>query len=200
MPPVSHTLAFVALCLIVVAAARTDILTDKVPNRLTYPAMLGGVLFWTIIGGLHGGFDGGLTSILNGMWLGWQWGMGGLLAGLLPYMILVFALGGLGGGDAKLMGVVGAVSGSWEVVVGTSVYAMFVALVMGLIVMFRMGLVQQTLQRIWGAALMSGARVRPRLDFEDSPRIAFALAIACGAVISGAEWLLGVSMPWQGWV
>lgn len=202
MPPVSHILAYVALCLIVMAAARIDILTDKVPNRLTYPAMLGGVFFWMIIGGIHGSSDGdgGFVAILNGMWVGWQWGFGGLVAGLLPYVILVFALGGLGGGDAKLMGVVGAISGSWQVVVGTSVYAMIVALVMGLIVMVRMGLFQRTMQRIWGAALMSGARVRSRLEFEDSPRIAFAVAIAGGAVISGAEWLLGVSMPWQGWV
>ena len=192
MLEIATVIAFAVLCLVVIIAAVMDLKTGLVPNRLTYPAMLGGVLFWTIIGAIEGG--------LTGAWIGWQWGFGGLLVGLVPYMILVFVFGGLGGGDAKLMGSVGAISASWQCVVATSIYAMAIALVMALWIMFRQGLVRQTLQRLWGAFLIAGARGKPKLTHEDSPRIAFAFAIAVGAVISGVELMLGIALPWTGWM
>ena len=147
----------------------------------------------------HQGAEGGSTTItvvVDATFVV----MGGLLAGLVPYLILVFFFGGLGGGDAKLMGAVGAISASWQCVVATSVVAMAFALVLAIIIMIRQGIIRRTLSRLWGAFLMAGVRVKPNLDHQDSPRIAFALAIAVGAMISGVEWLLGIRLPWTGWV
>ena len=185
-------IAFAGLCVVTAIAARTDLRTQRVPNRLTYVAMLGALVFWTIIGA----FDGGLA----GAWHGWLAAFGGLLAGLIPYMILVFVFGGLGGGDAKLMGAVGAISASWVCVVSTSIYAMIVALCMAVFIMLHRRLVRQTFTRVYTAALLSMTRSRAGLKYDDSPQIPFALAIAFGAAVSGAEVLLKFKMPWSGYV
>jgi prepilin peptidase CpaA len=85
-------------------AAAWDLKTRKIPNRLTYPMMFFGLLFHGISDGLAGlGFSGA-----------------GLMAGtgifLIPYL-----LGGMGAGDAKLMGGVGAVLGFKGVVVAAAI-------------------------------------------------------------------------------
>lgn len=184
--------AFVALCLVVIAGAWTDVRDGKVYNRLTYPAMLFGLVWWTSAGLAQGG--------LAGAWYGATLAFIGLMAGLIPFGILVFVFGGLGGGDAKLMGAVGSLSASWLCVVHTTVYAMLVALVMAIFIMIQQRVARQTFQRLYGAVLMSIARVRPNLEHEDSPTVAFALALAVGAILGGVQVLLGWQPPWAAYV
>lgn len=73
------------------AAAAFDLRARKIPNRLTCPAFLGGLIYALLAGGWSGLADGVLGSIL--------------LA--LPF-ILLFAFAGGGAGDAKMMGAIGA--------------------------------------------------------------------------------------------
>ena len=76
-------------------SAIVDFRTQKIPNLITFPAMIIALIYHFFFNGL----DGLIFSAL-----GLTTGIGLLI---IPYM-----LGGMGAGDAKLMGAVGAILGS----------------------------------------------------------------------------------------
>src|SRR5690606_4247542 len=121
-----------------------------------------------------------------------------LAAGLIPFAMLFLFAHALGGGDAKLMGVVGALSASWQCVVDTALLAFAFAMLFALVMMVRSRVVRQTLNRVFAAVLHLAARVPPDLP-ADSPRVPFGAAIACGAVLAGMKWLLQVPVPLADW-
>lgn len=82
------TLAFLVLCV------RSDLRTLRIPNAYTGPAILVGIA----LGGLAAGWTG-VANSLTGC---------ALAIGLL---FIPFALGGVGAGDVKMMGAVGALLG-----------------------------------------------------------------------------------------
>lgn len=82
------------LVLVVTVAAVTDLRSGKIFNGLTYPAC---VFAWT-------------TAAVHGGWSGLGTSLAGFAVGFLPFFVL-YATGGLGGGDVKLMGAVGAFLG-----------------------------------------------------------------------------------------
>lgn len=85
----------VVLLVVAVACAVTDLWKGKIYNAITYPAMAIGVVLsvWQ-----HG---------VSGIWIA----LGGFAVGFLPALIL-FQLGGMGGGDVKLLGAIGAIAGA----------------------------------------------------------------------------------------
>jgi len=83
------------LSIILIAAAVNDLRFQKIPNLLTYPAM-------AIALGCHVVMNG-----LNGL----LFSAGGLALGIAVF-ILPYLMGGMGAGDAKLMGTVGAILGA----------------------------------------------------------------------------------------
>ncbi len=179
--------AYLVLIGIAAAAAVIDLRTGLVPNRLTYPAILTGLIYWPAAAGLADGWSAvGLASAAA--WIA-------MLAGLVPMAILVTS-GGLGGGDMKLMAAVGAWSASWSMVLSTMVYALIVALLIAVVVMIRRGVVKRTLGRVAGAALLAASRSKPVFS-DDAPRVPFAVAVAVGAVVAGLEHLLDVRLPWS---
>ncbi len=84
-----------ALVLLCALALYFDLALRKIPNYLTFPAMLLGLFYHVLTGGW-----GGLWLALSGLLLG-----GGLF---LP----PFALGGMGAGDVKFLAAVGALQGA----------------------------------------------------------------------------------------
>ncbi|MHB1157311.1 MAG: prepilin peptidase [Phycisphaerales bacterium] len=181
---------------LLIAAAVTDIRTGKIFNYLTYPAMLIGLVFAPLWGWLDPGSYPFTTGGPGGMFLH---SVVAMMAGLIGTGLLVSA-GGLHWGDVKLMGAIGAVSASWQIVASTAVYAMVVAAILAVIVMIRRRLVKQTFLRIFGAMLMLGARVKPDLRDDKSPRIPFAVALMIGGLLAAAEVLLKLPTPWAaGW-
>jgi prepilin peptidase CpaA len=182
----ADTLAFGLLMLVLLAAAVADARTERIPKAVTYGGLVVGLAFWTVTGLLKGGFSGaasyGATALLA------------CAAGYVPFAI-IFAAGGLGGGDVKLMAAVGAVSASWKLVIATAVYAFLVMFVMAIFVMIRRRIVGRTLKRIATAALMAVSRVSPDMP-TDSPRIPFAVACCVGGAVAGIEHLLQVQLPW----
>jgi prepilin peptidase CpaA len=180
--------ALVILTGVLVGAAVADVRRGIVPNALTYPAILAGLLLWTLAGlvtqGLDGGGDGAGRSVI------------GLAAAFVPYAI-VFSAGGLGGGDVKLMTAGGAIAGSWQWVLSASLYSFLAAAVIALFLMIRHRIVKRTLSRIFGAALVAAARSKPVIP-DDSPRVPFALAAAVGGILAGVEHLGHVPMLWNG--
>ena len=92
-------------------AAVTDIRSRRIPNWLTYSAMLLGVGYHTMVSGAQGFF----------------FGAGGLFLGL-ALLIVFYLMGGMGAGDVKLMGAVGALLGPK----GVFIAFIFTALVGGI--------------------------------------------------------------------
>jgi len=97
-------------------AASIDLKSRKIPNWLTFSAtaagLAGSFYFW--------GWEGALTSAK-----GW-------LAGMAIFL-LPFLLGGIGGGDVKMMGAIGALKGTFfvlETALMTAVYGGMMALIL----------------------------------------------------------------------
>lgn len=176
-----HLIAFAVLTVVLIVAAVTDWRRGKIYNWLTLPAALLGFVLWLVAGLL--GAERGIGASLFGF-----------ACGLIPFGFLALR-GWLGGGDAKLMAAVGAVSASWEIVLSTAFYGMIVAMVMAVVLMIHHGVVRQTLHRILGAVLSTAARVKPDLENEKYT-VAFGAAMAVGGLLAGAEQLLGLVTPW----
>lgn len=91
-----EVLRWVVLLGVCAIACITDIRTMKIPNWLTFPMVLTGLVALGLTGGW--GIDGLLGSVLAMCIMAW------------PYMV-VYALGGGGAGDVKLLAGIGAWSG-----------------------------------------------------------------------------------------
>lgn len=84
----------IGLLVAVLIAAYTDLRWRKIYNWLTGPVFLLGVTLWVVWAG----------------WRGFSLAMIGGLVGFVPFYLLVL-LGGMGMGDAKLLGALGALVG-----------------------------------------------------------------------------------------
>jgi prepilin peptidase CpaA len=91
-PPVHIIVALVAS----VTLALVDVCKFKIANVFTYPLAVTGLVYHAVVGGMSGFADGLLGCVLG-------------FTILLPF----YALGGMGGGDVKLLGGIGAWLGTW---------------------------------------------------------------------------------------
>ncbi len=187
------TLAYIAIVGVCVAATVMDLRTGRIPNKLTASAMAAGLVFWLIAGLLAGrglvGAEGTDSGTVAASFLG-------LLCALVPFAILVL-LGGLGGGDMKLMGAIGAWSASWRIVLDTTIYALLAGALIAIVLMVRTGRVRLTLARLIGIAASGGKAVTPD-DDATAPKVPFALAALVGIAIAGAEHMLRLWPPLLG--
>ncbi|MBW8308903.1 MAG: prepilin peptidase, partial [Candidatus Paracaedibacteraceae bacterium] len=71
---------------ILLLSVKSDVTCRKIPNKLTFPVILWGL----VSAGIFSGFNGILFSL------------GGFLVGLALFLI-PFSMGGMGAGDVKLM-------------------------------------------------------------------------------------------------
>ena len=193
-------MAYIAIVGVCVAASVTDLRTGRIPNKLTASAMLAGLVFWLIAGLIAGrglvGAEGTIAGTLTASFLG-------LLSGLIPFAILVM-LGGLGGGDMKLMGAIGAwgaytASGDapWRIVLDTTIYALLAGALIAVALMIRHKRVRWTLTRLLGIAASKGKVIAPD-DDGSAPKVPFAVAALVGIAIAGAEHMLGLWPPLLG--
>ncbi|MCH2212777.1 MAG: A24 family peptidase [Fuerstiella sp.] len=93
----------------------------KVPNWITFPMVLSGLVYTTCMGGW-----GGLGSGLAGMATG--------LACLLP----LYAVGGMGAGDVKLMAGIGAWLG-WQITLEAFIVSVIVGAIMAVLMVLYCG-------------------------------------------------------------
>jgi prepilin peptidase CpaA len=158
------------ICLTIASiACVTDLRARRIPNVLTFGAALAGVLFQFISGGVDG---------LGNAALGW-------FVGALIF-IPPFALGGLGGGDVKLLAALGAWLGPADVV-WLALYTGVAGGVMALVVSARYGYLRTALQNVrlllchWRVA---GITALPALTLEHTtgPKLAYAFPILTGMV------------------
>lgn len=163
-------IGFVILISALVAASLTDVAHRRIPNAITYPLAVFGLLYHFHAAGMNGLIFSS-TGILAG-------------AGLL---LLFHLLGGMGAGDVKLMAAVGAFLGPADVFVAFLCSALIGGLY-ALVVLWRHGAMQDTLYRIASVAgslilmrTMPDSGVFPRANL---PRLCYGLAISLGTVLS----------------
>ena len=150
-------------------AAIWDLRTRKIPNLLTYPVMLFGLGYYGILDGLVGiGFS--LAGLILGI---------GMF--LIPYL-----LGGMGAGDAKLMGAAGAVLGPKGVIIA-AVMSILIGLVYAMVLLLiHHDYCRSLFHRVW---IMSKTffltrqfiPIPPGND-EEQPTLSYALPIALGTM------------------
>lgn len=120
------------VCVALIVAAWIDGKELRVPNWITFPMVLTGLIYNTWVGGW-----GGMGEGLLGMAVG--------LACLLP----LYAVGGMGAGDVKLMAGVGAWLG-WQ----PTLYAFFVTTIVGAVMAVAMVLWSKTFKRHYANFVM----------------------------------------------
>ena len=158
------------LVAVVAAAALVDLKTGKVPNWLTYPASALGLLVWGIAEG----------------WPGLGGSAAGFAVGFVPLFVFYRTGAGLGGGDVKLMGAVGALRG-WPFIVVAMFYSFIVAAAMGVVLMIWRGETRATLRRI-GRTLKSVALPGATILSPSAPESIQVPFAAC--VCLGTAWAL----------
>jgi len=172
--------AYYVLAVILVAGSYTDLRYGKIYNWLTFPGMLVGLAGHAVVGGLVGE---------NQVQLGLAGSAAGLAVGFLPLM-LAWLAGGIGGGDAKLMGAVGALTG-WRFALMAMMYGFAVAAVMAVAVMIARRVTRDTLGRMWRSlVLVIKARQATDPATPQSPKIPFGLALCIGSGIALIEVLV----------
>ena len=159
----------VALSIAAVACV-FDVRTRRIPNWLTFGAAAAALVFHAVTGGVSGAGQ----SVA-----GWALGVALLIA---PY-----ALGGMGGGDVKLVGALGAWLGPGE----TFWLAMYTGIAgagVALVVSAWHGYLRQALSNVWLLLAhwrVNGLRPLPELTLATSrgPRLAYAVPILVGTVV-----------------
>jgi prepilin peptidase CpaA len=149
-------------------ACVTDMRTRRIPNVLTFGAAVAALIFHSTAG------RAGLVTAVEGWMVG------------LAIFFVPFALGGLGGGDVKLLAALGAWLGPREAV-WIALYAGVAGGVMALVIAVGHGYMRKALANIfvmfahWRAV---GLKAVPGVSLEGSsgPRLAYALPIFCGLV------------------
>ncbi len=98
----------VLVVLFTAAAAVVDVRTHRLPNLLTVPAFVLGVVFHVLWGLVTQGPWGALSGL--------GWSLGGFAVGF-GILFVLWLIGGGGGGDVKFMGALGAWLGAWNTAV-----------------------------------------------------------------------------------
>jgi prepilin peptidase CpaA len=159
---------------ILILACITDLRTRRIPNALTFSAVVAALLFHLLTGGLSAA----------------GWSVAGCLLGALLFFPM-FALRGMGAGDVKLLAAVGAWLGPSQVAMAalaTSVAGGAIAIVVAL----ARGYLNAAARNLWVLLMhwrIMGVRPLREVSLEGTrgPRLAYAFPIAIGTV--AALWL-----------
>ena len=160
----------ILLSTIVTLAAIQDLRVQKIPNLLTYPSMGLGLLYHSVANGL----DGFIMSA------------GGLALGI-GLLIVPYAMGEMGAGDAKLMGAVGAAVGPQ----GVFTAFLFTAIIGGvyalLILVIRRqeskGLFTRHIMMLKTFVLTRQFIPVPASEDERKPKLSYGIPIALGTIL-----------------
>jgi prepilin peptidase CpaA len=165
------TVADIIVIGVCLAACAFDLRYRRIPNILTMTTALAGLVFRAALGGLSGA---GLS-------------LAGCLAGGALFFPL-FALGGLGAGDVKLVAAVGAWLGPLDAV-WACLFAAMAGGVMALVVALVRGYARNLLANIWFIGSYwrtQGVRPVPGITLKETrgPRLAYALPITLGVILA----------------
>ncbi len=166
--------AYAVAAVTVSVASVTDIRSGRIYNWTTYPAIALGLIGHALLGGVVGDEHMGLLGSLAGLAVG---------AGLL---LLAWLAGGIGGGDVKLMGAVGALTG-WRFCMTALFYGLIAGGVMAGIVMIRHRVVKDTIGRVLRFLYLQVIGAKPGDPATpQSPNVAMGLAFHIGTAVAMA--------------
>ena len=156
---------------IALVAVTTDLKTRKIPNLLTFGSALAAVL-------LHG---------VTGGWSAAGLAVAGWAAGLALFLPL-FALGGMGAGDVKLLAAVGACVGPMAVV-WVALFTSVAGGVMALAVASYSGSLRKAFDNLFCLVMywrVEGPRPAPDMTLatHPGPRLAYAVPVLAGLVLT----------------
>ncbi|MGB0909869.1 MAG: A24 family peptidase [Nitrospirales bacterium] len=163
------------LAFALVAAGITDVRSSKIPNVITFPLAAIGLC----IHGLSNGLEGVFFS-LEGLALGF---------GLL---FIFYLLGGMGAGDVKLLGAVGAIIGPYDVFIAFLVTSCLGGLyAIGLMVItWGLPSTAERVKMIFTTWLIARVVTAPSAGDTQQPKLRYGLVIGLGALGSQAwRWL-----------
>ena len=163
-------------------AAVWDVKRQKIPNVLTFPMMLFGFTYHGVTNGL-----GGLVFSAGGL-------CGGILVFLIPYL-----MGGMGAGDAKLMGAAGAILGPTGVIIAAVISIIIGGIYAVVLLVIHYGYSRSFLGRLW-LTLKTFLRTSqiimiPAGKDEKRPALYYGVPIALGTMcyvylkITGSEFI-----------
>jgi len=159
---------------VVATGAVVDVRTGRIPNILTFGSAAAALAYHLWTGGLHA---------LGMSAAGWAIGT----ALFLP----LFLLRGMGAGDVKLLGAVGAWLGPMGALY-SGLYSVLAGGLLALVIGAMRGYLGQAFSNLWGLLLFwraAGIQPLPGLTIDDAagPRLAYGVAIAAGTL--AAVWL-----------
>lgn len=169
LPVMSMSVIHVAALSIASFACLFDLRTRRIPNWLTFGAAAAGLVFQWVTGGATG----------------FAYGVGGWATGV-ALLIAPYALGGMGAGDVKLIGALGA----WLGPLDTFWLAMYTGIAgagMALLVSVWHGYLRRAAGNTWLLLTywrVSGIKPFPGLTLSTSPgpRLAYAAPILAGTI------------------
>jgi len=154
---------------VAVGAAMVDVRERRIPNRLTYPAALLGLLIQSIFNGRHG-----LVQAIAG----------GLLFGGVFFAF--YCVKAMGAGDAKLAAALGCIVGS-----SASVQVMFATAIFGGVLAVahtifsrRIGHIARSTLSVVGFHARFGMRTHPEVNLDNpkAARMPYGVAFAAGTL------------------
>lgn len=163
-------------------AAVTDLKSRRIPNIVTYSTIVSAILIYSLVAG----------------WTGLAFSLKGTVCGL-GLLLFPYLLGGMGAGDVKLMGAVGAVLG-----VDHTVYAFLVVALLGgvvsVAVLIARGESLQVAKRLWNAfcCTFGGVGVAALQTDRQSLKqkgLPYGVVIACGT----AAYMTYLAVLGPGW-
>lgn len=159
----------ILLIIVLAICAVYDYKLRKVPNIITFPAILGGMT----IGLLQSGFTG-LSISAMGLFLG------------IALLSFPYAMGGIGAGDVKFLGAIGAVKGPWFVFIAF----LAAAIIGGIMAVYRMAFIikgsdmtvlRDSLKTVYYTGALSAIEIP---EYALKERLPYAVAISGGAVVA----------------
>lgn len=166
-----HPLLLAGLAGLLSACVATDLRFRRIPNAITGPAMVCG----TALNSLLHGADG-LVSAAGG------------LALALVILTPPFALGGIGGGDVKMMGAAGTFLGP-VLLAAALVAGLVLGGVVAAAVAARRGRLREVLRRTWSmvasaVAMRSTGPLRPSPALSGRILLPYSVPLALGTVVA----------------
>ena len=153
-----------------------DIRFRRIPNWLTFPAIIAGISYHT--------YSGGVPALLLSL--------GGLLVGFGGFVVF-YMLGGMGAGDVKLMGAIGALLGPKDVFFAV-LYTLIVGGIYAILLLITQRSNREALARysLMAKGLVSTGHFTniPKGEGEKTTPLCYGIAIAIGTLIVLAQRML----------
>jgi prepilin peptidase CpaA len=156
---------------VALVAAAWDVATRRIPNALTFGAAAAAFVVQTYLGG----------------WPGAATALAGCAVGVTLFFP-VFALGGMGAGDVKLLGAIGAWVGP-AAAIWVALYSGIAGGIAGLLVAGFSGYLGRMLTNVWCLLMywrVAGLRPAPELTLSthQGPRLAYAVPVLAGLMVT----------------